>query len=93
MVELARAVVYKPTVLLLDEPTSGLEEFEVENLAQVVRRLCVEENCSAVLVEHDVNFVMRNSDRVIALNLGSVIAEGTPDAVRENAAVRSAYLG
>jgi branched-chain amino acid transport system ATP-binding protein len=93
MVELARAVVYQPTVLLLDEPTSGLEEVEVANLAAVVKRLCAEKNCAAVLVEHDVNFVMNQCDRVMALNLGSVIADGTPDEVRQNAAVRSAYLG
>lgn len=93
MVELARAVVFEPTVLLLDEPTSGLEEVEVSNLAAVVKRLCVEENCAAVLVEHDVNFVMSECDRVIALNLGAVIADGTPDEVRSNDAVRSAYLG
>src|SRR5208282_1490851 len=93
MVELARAVVDKPRVLLLDEPTSGLEESEVENLATVIRRLCNEEQCAVVLVEHDVGFVMRECDRIIVLNLGSVIAEGVPDVVRANEAVRAAYLG
>jgi branched-chain amino acid transport system ATP-binding protein len=93
MVELARAVVDKPRVLLLDEPTSGLEEVEVENLAKVVRRLCVEEGCAVVLVEHDVGFVMRECDRVMVLNLGSVIANDVPDVVRQDEAVRAAYLG
>lgn len=93
MVELARAVVDRPRILLLDEPTSGLEESEAENLAIVVRRLCREEGCAVVLVEHDVGFVMRECHRVMVLNLGSVIANGAPDVVRGNEAVRAAYLG
>jgi len=93
MVELARAVVDRPRILLLDEPTSGLEESEVENLAIVVRRLCQEEGCAVVLVEHDVGFVMRECHRVMVLNLGSVIASGAPDVVRADEAVRAAYLG
>jgi branched-chain amino acid transport system ATP-binding protein len=90
MVELARAVVDRPKVLLLDEPTSGLEESEVENLA---RRLCEEEECAVVLVEHDVGFVMRECHRVVVLNLGSIIANDVPEVVRADPAVREAYLG
>ncbi len=93
MVELARAVVDRPDVLLLDEPTSGLEEAEVENLAQVVRSLAETDGCAILLVEHDVGFVMHHCDQVMALNLGTVIASGTPDQVRESHEVRSAYLG
>jgi branched-chain amino acid transport system ATP-binding protein len=93
MVELARAVVDRPKVLLLDEPTSGLEESEVENLAAVVRRLCQEDECAVVLVEHDVGFVMRECHRVVVLNLGCVIANDVPEVVRADAAVRAAYLG
>ena len=93
MVELARAVVDRPKVLLLDEPTSGLEEAEVENLARVVRRLCQEEECAVVLVEHDVGFVMRECHRVVVLNLGCIIANDVPDVVRADPAVREAYLG
>jgi branched-chain amino acid transport system ATP-binding protein len=93
MVELARAVVDRPKVLLLDEPTSGLEEAEVENLATVVRRLCKEEGCAVVLVEHDVGFVMRECHRVVVLNLGSIIANDVPEVVRADPAVRDAYLG
>jgi branched-chain amino acid transport system ATP-binding protein len=93
MVELARAVVDRPKVLLLDEPTSGLEESEVENLAIVVRRLCEEEECAVVLVEHDVGFVMRECHRVVVLNLGCVIANDVPEVVRADPAVRAAYLG
>jgi branched-chain amino acid transport system ATP-binding protein len=93
MVELARAVVDRPKVLLLDEPTSGLEESEVENLAIVVRRLCEEDGCAVVLVEHDVGFVMRECNRVVVLNLGSLIANDVPEVVRADPAVREAYLG
>src|ERR1700733_1170444 len=93
MVELARGGVDRPPLPLLHEPTPGLEESEVENLAIVVRRLCREEGCAVVLVEHDVGFVMRECHRVIVLNLGAVIANGAPDVVRADEAVRAAYLG
>jgi branched-chain amino acid transport system ATP-binding protein len=93
LVELARAVVDRPRVLLLDEPTSGMEESEAENLGEVVQRLRREEGCAVVLVEHDVGFVMRQCERVVVLDLGKVIANDVPDAVRTNPAVRAAYLG
>lgn len=93
MVEMARAIVDRPRVLLLDEPTSGLEESEMESLAASMQRVCREEGCAVMLVEHDVGFVMSQCDRVVVLNLGEVIAEGTPEAVREEPAVIAAYLG
>ncbi len=93
MVELARAVVDHPAALLLDEPTSGLEEVEVDNLARVIRDLAERDRCAVLLVEHDVGFVMRHCDQVIALNLGAVIADGTPEEVRDHRDVRAAYLG
>jgi branched-chain amino acid transport system ATP-binding protein len=93
MVEMARAVVDRPSVLLLDEPTSGLEESETENLGEVIQRVRREEGCAVVLVEHDVGFVMRQCDRIVVLNLGAVIADDIPDVVRRDAAVGAAYLG
>lgn len=93
MVEMARAIVDRPRVLLLDEPTSGLEESEMESLGASMQRVCREEGCAVMLVEHDVGFVMSQCDRVVVLNLGEVIAEGTPEAVREEPAVIAAYLG
>jgi branched-chain amino acid transport system ATP-binding protein len=93
MVEMARAVVDRPRVLLLDEPTSGLEEAETENLGEVMQRVRREEGCAVVLVEHDVGFVMRQCDRIVVLNLGAVIADDVPDVVRNDAAVGAAYLG
>ena len=80
-------------MLLLDEPTSGLEESEVENFGQSIRTVRDEEHCAVVLVEHDVGFVMRQSDRVVALNLGQVLALGTPDEIRNDPAVVKAYFG
>lgn len=93
LVELARAVVDEPRVLLLDEPTSGMEESEADNLGEVIQRLRKEAGCAVVLVEHDVGFVMRQCDRVVVLELGKVIADDVPDVVRTNEAVRAAYLG
>jgi branched-chain amino acid transport system ATP-binding protein len=93
MVELARAVVDHPRVLLLDEPTSGLDEEEIETLARTIKMLRREENCAVVVVEHDVGFIMHQCDRVLVLNLGQVIADDVPAAVRSNEVVRAAYLG
>ncbi len=93
MVELARAIVDSPKVLLLDEPASGLDETETERLGEQIQSVRDETGCAVLLVEHDAAFVMQQSDRVVVLNLGSVLAEGTPDEIQQNDAVRHAYLG
>jgi ABC-type branched-subunit amino acid transport system ATPase component len=93
LLEMARAIVDEPKLLLLDEPTSGLAEAEAQRLGDLVRALRSEHGCAVLLVEHDVSFVMGLCDRVTVLNLGEVIAEGTPESVVSDAAVRSAYLG
>ena len=93
MVELARAVVDRPRILLLDEPTSGLEESEVENLAIVIRRLCRRRAVPSSWSSTTWGSSCANADRVIVLNLGAVIANGAPDVVRADEAVRAAYLG
>lgn len=93
MLELARALISGPSVLLLDEPTSGLGERETELMAEVVRDQVATGSCGILLVEHDVPFVMDLCQRVSVLQLGTRIATGTPDEVREDEAVRSAYLG
>ncbi|WP_030203259.1 ABC transporter ATP-binding protein [Streptomyces sp. NRRL S-87] len=92
MAELARAVADPPRVLLLDEPASGMSAPERERLATVVRRLA-DEGCAVLLVEHNVAFVMELCTRVVVLDLGTVLAEGTPARVRADPAVREAYLG
>lgn len=92
LVEIARALATQPTVLLLDEPASGLSEAETEHLAQLLRILA-NEGLAILLVEHDVDFIMRVCDSIYVLNLGEVIAHGTPDEIRRNSLVLSAYLG
>jgi len=93
LVELARAVADPPRVLLLDEPTSGMTDDESDGLSTVVRHLADEEGCAVLLVEHNVAFVMQLCTRVVVLDLGHVLAEGTPTEVHADARVREAYLG
>ncbi|MFB7540094.1 ABC transporter ATP-binding protein [Streptomyces zaomyceticus] len=93
MVELARALADPPRVLLLDEPASGTTAGERRKLAAVIRRTAEEENCAVLLVEHDVAFVMELCSRVVVLDLGRVLAEGTAAEVRADPSVREAYLG
>jgi branched-chain amino acid transport system ATP-binding protein len=93
MVEMARAIVDPPKVLLLDEPTSGLEQSEVEGLGQTIQRVRLAEGCAVVLVEHDVGFVMEQSHRIVVLNLGTLLADGPPEQIREDKQVGAAYLG
>jgi len=93
MVELARAIVDPPRVLMLDEPTSGLDETEAARLGERIEAIRGDESCAVLLVEHDVGFVMRQCDRIVVLDLGRVLAVGTPHEIQANAAVRAAYLG
>ncbi len=93
MVELARAIVDRPRLLLLDEPTSGLEEAEMARLGEIIQGVCADSQCAVLLVEHDVGFVMEQRGRVVVLDVGVVLAHGGPEAIQSNAAVRTAYLG
>jgi ABC-type branched-subunit amino acid transport system ATPase component len=93
MVEVARALIAEPKVLMLDEPTSGLDEAEAARLGERIQALRAGGECAVVLVEHDVGFVMEQCDRIVVLDLGTVLATGTPADIQQNAAVRAAYLG
>jgi ABC-type branched-subunit amino acid transport system ATPase component len=93
MVEFARAVVDPPKLLLLDEPASGLDETEEVRLGEQIQAVREEAGCVVLLVEHNAGFVMEQSDRVVVLDLGRVVAVGLPDEIQRNEVVRAAYLG
>lgn len=92
-VELARALALDPQLLLLDEPACGLNHEEVHDLGELIQHIRDDRNITILLVEHHMSLVMSVSDKVVALNFGRKIAEGTPFEVQNNADVISAYLG
>jgi ABC-type branched-subunit amino acid transport system ATPase component/ABC-type branched-subunit amino acid transport system permease subunit len=92
IVEIARALCVDPMLLLLDEPAAGLRHLEKQRLAGLLRQLR-DGGMSVLLVEHDMGFVMDLADRVVVLDFGTKIAEGTPQAIKTNPQVIKAYLG
>jgi branched-chain amino acid transport system ATP-binding protein len=92
-VEVARALATRPSVVLLDEPSSGLDAAETAQLGVALRTVVEEERVSMLLVEHDVAMVLGLSSEVAVLDFGVRIAYGSPDEIRNDPAVRAAYLG
>jgi branched-chain amino acid transport system ATP-binding protein len=93
LVEVGRALAAAPAVILLDEPLAGLDAHEAGRLAAALRRTVKEEKVSLLLVEHDVGMVLDLSSHIYVLDFGMLIAQGPPDHIRNDPAVRAAYLG
>jgi branched-chain amino acid transport system ATP-binding protein len=92
MLELARVINGRPTMVMLDEPSAGLNATETEQLA-VLLKLLQEQGVSLLLVDHKIDFINRMCDRVVVFELGALIAEGDPESVWQTPGVMAAYLG
>ncbi|RPJ13392.1 MAG: ATP-binding cassette domain-containing protein, partial [Deltaproteobacteria bacterium] len=91
--EIARALATEPFILLLDEPAAGMNPRETEALDQLILQLREQEGVSILLIEHDMKLVMSLSDRILVVDYGKKIAQGTPEEIKNNPAVIKAYLG
>jgi len=92
LLEIARAMALEPRILLMDEPAAGLNSSETADLGDLIRKIR-DLGVTVALVEHDMDLVMEICDSLVVLNLGTMLAEGTPREIQENQAVVTAYLG
>jgi len=91
VLEIAMGLVQEPDLFILDEPTQGLAESEVTEFVRLIDSL--KGNTTILLIEHNMDVVMRTAQSITVLNFGEILASGTPEEVRENEAVQAAYLG
>ena len=91
--EIMMALALKPRLLLLDEPTAGMGDQETYDITQLIRKLHRERKLTIVLIEHDMRVVFHLADRIMVLDQGKFLAEGTPQEIAANEAVQAAYLG
>ncbi len=91
--EIARAVVRRPSLILLDEPAAGMNETESDELLENIKRMRANLECSVVVVDHDLRLIMKLCDRIQVLDQGRTIALGLPREIAEDPAVIAAYLG
>jgi ABC-type branched-subunit amino acid transport system ATPase component len=89
----ARALATEPKFVLLDEPAAGLPEAEVPDFAALVRTIATEHEAGVLLIDHNMTLIMETSDRILVLDQGRTLAEGTPGEIRANLDVAAAYLG
>ncbi|WP_209315302.1 ABC transporter ATP-binding protein [Soehngenia longivitae] len=92
-IELARALMLDPKLIILDEPAAGLNDSETLSLVNIIKEIKMERNCSILLIEHDMKFVNGLCDRICAINFGKLLAIGTPEEIQGNEQVQIAYLG
>ncbi|MFZ5353273.1 MAG: ABC transporter ATP-binding protein [Bacillota bacterium] len=93
LIELGRALISSPCLIILDEPAAGMNPRETEELALLIKRIRDKLGITVLLVEHDMGLVMNICERICAISFGKKIAEGTPDYIQNNPVVQEAYLG